>query len=165
MPRPPSRAGRLGALLALTLGLVAVPAPARAADAVDNQPYENRSVEVSAGEFVNVYDPGQGENERWYYNDHTLVRDRATACGTSSRSPTPSRPSRWTSGSSATPRRRRPAPVDEAAVRPGGRPERGETHIWAPYVLFHGGTYYMFYAGGTPDHEAYRMHPPRPGTS
>jgi hypothetical protein len=36
-------------------------------------------------------------------------------------------------------------------------PAAGESHIWAPYVLYDAGTYYMFYAGGTPDHTAYRM--------
>ena len=37
------------------------------------------------------------------------------------------------------------------------RTELGETHVWAPHVIHHEGRYWMFYAGGTEDHTAYRM--------
>lgn len=30
---------------------------------------------VTAGEFELIYDPSVGEDERWYINDHTIVRD------------------------------------------------------------------------------------------
>src|SRR5690625_6587317 len=37
------------------------------------------------------------------------------------------------------------------------RTEIGETHVWAPHVIHHDGRYWMFFAGGTADHTAYRM--------
>src|SRR5699024_6610332 len=37
------------------------------------------------------------------------------------------------------------------------RRDQGETHVWAPHVIRHDGRYWMFYAGGTGDHTAYRM--------
>ncbi|MET8908943.1 glycoside hydrolase [Micromonospora sp. NPDC004551] len=161
MPRPPSRVGRLSALLALALGLIVAPAPARAADTaeVSNQPYENRSVQVTAGEFVNVYDPSVGENERWYYNDHTMVRDRATGLWhvfaiTHAEPANPLDEKFFGHATAPSPR----GPWTKQPFALQADPTAGETHIWAPYVLFHGGTYYLFYAGGTADHEAYRMH-------
>ena len=30
---------------------------------------------VTAGQFERIYDPSVGENERWYINDHTFIRD------------------------------------------------------------------------------------------
>jgi beta-fructofuranosidase len=30
---------------------------------------------VTAGEFRRIYDPSEGEAERWYINDHAFVRD------------------------------------------------------------------------------------------
>ena len=114
---------------------------------------------VAAGKFTKVYDPSVGETGPWYYNDHTLVQDRAT--GTwhvyaithaepanpldeksfgHATAPTPNGP--WT--------KQPPALVADPAA--------GESHIWAPYVMYDAGTYYMFYAAGTPDHTAYRMH-------
>ncbi|GAA0593714.1 DUF2961 domain-containing protein [Kribbella sandramycini] len=114
---------------------------------------------VAAGKFTKVYDPSTGEAGPWYYNDHTLVQDRAT--GTwhvyaithaepanpldeksfgHATAPTPNGP--WT--------KQPPALVAD--------PRQGESHIWAPHVLYDNGTYYMFYAAGTPDHTAYRMH-------
>src|SRR5699024_3415732 len=37
------------------------------------------------------------------------------------------------------------------------RREQGETHVWAPHAIHHDGRCWMFYAGGTSDHAAYRM--------
>lgn len=36
--------------------------------------------------------------------------------------------------------------------------ERGERHLWAPYVLRHEGLYYMFYCAGGTDGTRYRIH-------
>src|SRR5699024_5870928 len=71
------------------------------------------------------------------------------------------------------PRTRRPAGRDDVPARlragphgrgmdrarPGlhARTEIGETHVWAPHVIHHDGRYWMFFAGGTADHTAYRM--------
>ncbi|ADB30975.1 Glycosyl hydrolase family 32 domain protein [Kribbella flavida DSM 17836] len=143
---------------AAVLSAAALPASA-GNDQVKSVPFVEVDKVVAAGQFTKVYDPSVGETEQWYYNDHTLVQDRKT--GTwhvyaithaepanpldeksfgHATAPTPNGP--WT--------KQPPALVADPAA--------GESHIWAPYVLYDAGTYYMFYAGGTADHTAYRMH-------
>lgn len=123
------------------------------------QDYEITGETVSAGEFVKVYDPSVGENERWYYNDHTMVQNVETG--------------EW--HVFAITHAEPAAPLDEknfghaTAPSPEGPwtkqpfaliadPAAGESHIWAPHVIHVDGLYYMFYAAGTSDHTAYRMH-------
>ena len=149
-------------VLAALAGLALVATPLQAAASPDRiriTPYVEVDRVVAAGTFTKVYDPSTGETGPWYYNDHTLVQDRTT--GTwhvfaithaepanpldeksfgHATAPTPNGP--WT--------KQPPALVADPAA--------GESHIWAPYVLYDAGTYYMFYAAGTPDHTAYRMH-------
>ncbi|TDD20161.1 glycoside hydrolase [Kribbella turkmenica] len=149
-------------VLATLVGLAVLSSPLQAGaspERVRITPYLEVAKVVAAGKFTKVYDPGVGESEPWYYNDHTLVQDRET--GTwhvyaithaepanpldeksfgHATAPTPNGP--WT--------KQPPALVADPAA--------GESHIWAPYVLYDAGTYYMFYAAGTPDHTAYRMH-------
>ncbi|GAA0958394.1 hypothetical protein GCM10009554_70560 [Kribbella koreensis] len=113
---------------------------------------------VAAGKFVKVYDPSVGESSPWYYNDHTLVQDRRT--GTwhvyAITHAEPADPLDEKSFGHAT----APSPTGPWTKQPPALfadPAVGETHIWAPYVMYDRGTYYMFYAGGTADHTAYRL--------
>ena len=49
--------------------------------------------------------------------------------------------------------------LGEAAICLDGRPKKGnEEHLSAPYVVFHDGTYYMFYCAGEKDHSKYKIH-------
>lgn len=121
---------------------------------------------VRAGEFRKVYDPGVRENKPWYINDHCFVR------GTEGR---------WHLFGIT---REEPAkPIDEVnfahatAGKLGGPWEKqafaltadfgryGEVHLWAPHVVEHQGTYYMYYCAGAGrgsreklDGANYRMH-------
>lgn len=138
---------------------VTVPADGPAGTSVANEPYERHDTMVTAGAFVNVYDPSTGEDERWYYNDHTLVRDRAT--GTwhvyAITHAEPANPLDEKNFGHAT----APSPQGPWTKQPFALSAdlgAGEHHIWAPHVIFHADTYWMFYAAGTPDHTAYRMH-------
>ncbi len=147
-------------VLAGAAALAAVVPQAAYADGSTNRGAPGAPVPtVSAGEFTKIYDPSVGEDEPWYYNDHTLVRDRASG--------------QWHVYAITHPE---PAdPLDEKqfghATAPGvlgpwtkrppalrADPAAGEHHIWAPHVIFHGGRYYMFYTAGTLDHENYRIH-------
>ncbi|MGB3443084.1 MAG: FG-GAP-like repeat-containing protein [Actinophytocola sp.] len=139
---------RLLALVLVLTGLMAAPAGAAPAPPT-----------VSAGNFIRVYDPSVGESEQWYYNDHTLVRDVVT--GTwhvyAITHAEPANPLDEKSFGHAT----APSPNGPWTKRPfalTADPALGESHIWAPHVIHHNGVYYMYYAGGTPDHAAYRMH-------
>ena len=139
---------RLLALVLLFTGLMAAPAGAAPAPPT-----------VSAGTFIRVYDPSVGESTQWYYNDHTLVRDVVT--GTwhvyAITHAEPANPLDEKNFGHAT----APSPNGPWTKRPfalTADPALGESHIWAPHVIHHNGVYYMYYAAGTPDHAAYRMH-------
>jgi beta-fructofuranosidase len=113
---------------------------------------------ISAGDFERIYDPSVGEVEAWYINDHTIFRD---AEGT------------WhlIGITHAEPM----APFDELhlahATAPALRgpwtkqpfalstdPAWGETHLWAPHVVHHDGTYWMYYCAGGASPSEYRIH-------
>lgn len=106
---------------------------------------------VSAGKFVRVYDPSQGESERWYINDHTFVR---AADGTwhlfGITHPEPGDPQNEIQFAHATaPSLQGPWTKQPFALEVD--PSYGETHLWAPHVVENDGTYYMFFNGGGAD--------------
>jgi beta-fructofuranosidase len=112
---------------------------------------------VTAGAFTRIYDPSAGEAGPWYINDHTLIRDADRGWhlfGITHAEPAD--PDNEIELAHATaPRRAGPWTKQPMALRVD--PGYGETHLWAPYVLAHQGRYYMFYAGGGPDHTAAQM--------
>jgi sucrose-6-phosphate hydrolase SacC (GH32 family) len=114
---------------------------------------------VSAGEFIRVYDPSVGEDEQWYYNDHTMIRDVDTGLWHvyAITHPEPADPlDEKQFGHATAPSPRGPWTKQPFALT--ADPAAGESHIWAPHVVFADGLYHLFYAAGTPDHAAYRMH-------
>lgn len=105
-----------------------------------------------------LLDASPSADEPWYINDHTLIRaDDGRWHVFGIWHPEPADPlhedlflhasaddlagSEWTVHDPVLPARR----------------DLGETHVWAPHVIAHEGRYWMFYAGGTDDHAAYRM--------
>ncbi|PPJ01550.1 glycosyl hydrolase family 32 [Nocardia nova] len=113
-----------------------------------------RMVSVRAGRFHTIYDPSAGESQRWYINDHTIIRDES---------------GRWHLFGITHPE---PAdPFDEIEFAHASADDLqgpwtkhpsalvvdrdyGETHLWAPYVIRADGRYHMFYAGGGDDRTA-----------
>src|SRR5699024_4528750 len=125
---------------------------------VVQKPYERVEGGVGAGERFQIYDPSIGEPEQWYINDHTCVQGPdGTWHMFGITHEEPAAPLDETFCAHATAERLdqdqwvKQKPVMHADV------DNGETHVWAPYVIEHDGTYYMYYAGGTDDHERYRM--------
>ncbi|WP_043665247.1 glycosyl hydrolase family 32 [Nocardia vulneris] len=109
---------------------------------------------VSAGPFTRIYDPGAGEAEDWYINDHTIVREpkgRLHLFGITH--PEPADPFDETEFAHATARELLGPWVKQ---RPALQVDRdyGETHLWAPFVVAAHRRYYMFYAGGGADRTA-----------
>lgn len=109
---------------------------------------------VCAGPFARIYDPGAGEPEAWYINDHTIVRDadaRWHLFGITH--PEPANPFEETEFAHATagellgPWTKHPSALQVD-------PDYGETHLWAPFVIEAHERYYMFYAGGGADRTA-----------
>ncbi|WP_235946643.1 glycoside hydrolase family protein [Nocardia terrae] len=111
---------------------------------------------VRAGEFRRIYDPSESDR-RWYINDHTVIRGadgRWHLFGITH--PEPADPFDETEFAHATaedlhgPWVRHP-PVLRADL------DRGETHLWAPFVVHDDGRYFMFYDGGGTDRTATGM--------
>src|SRR5262245_22380414 len=159
--------GFVAITVAVTLGM-ATPSAAgstgrteRAVNAVSVrfEPYVTTGTTVSAGEFVHVYDPSTGESEPWYYNDHTLVRDVKTGTWhvyaiTHAEPASPLDEKSFGHATAPSPR----GPWTKQPFALTADPTAGESHIWAPHVIYHDGRYYMFYCAGTQDHAAYRIH-------
>jgi beta-fructofuranosidase len=111
-----------------------------------------------AGEFTRVYDPSVGEGGRWYINDHCVIRD---VTGTwhmfGITHGEPANPLDEDFFAHATSPELMQVPwTKQPAVVPVNE-EAGQTHVWAPHVVLRDGVYYMFYCGGSPDHDAYRI--------
>ena len=94
----------------------------------------------------------------WYINDHAFIQDRSDQWHIFGIwHPEPANPLDETFFLHASsPSLERPQwvfhpPVIQARIH------LGETHVWAPHVVFHEDLYWMFYCGGTVDHHAYRI--------
>ena len=114
---------------------------------------------VFAGEFRKIYDPSFRERERWYINDHTIVKgdDGWHLFGITHEEPEKPLEERLCAHAVTN------NLFGEAFVKkdPPLRAEKAEKelHFWAPHVIGHNGVYYMFYcAGSTEGHDSYRIH-------
>lgn len=147
-------------MLAATAGLATVPlGPRQGAAAAADQPAEW----VGAGAFQHVYDPtGPGEKPQ-YINDHTVVQAGDGTWhlfGITGYTPAPgSFPdsggeiefAHATAPALSGPWTRQPPAL---TVDPD---YFGEQHLWAPHVIEHAGTYYMYYAAGGADGAAINL--------
>ena len=93
--------------------------------------------DLSVGEFERIYDPSAGEDERWYINDHTIVRD---ASGTwhlvGITHPEPASPfDELDLGHATAPDLHGPWTKQPFALSTD--PTWGETHLWAPHIVCH----------------------------
>jgi len=132
---------------------------ARTPVASENQMTESRRTEPPALSFFKIYDPGVGEDEPWYINDHCFVRGPDGLWhlfGITHAEPF--NPMDEDNLAHATAKaltqigwKKRPfaLSVDEAF---------GERHLWAPHVVSHDGLYYMYYCAGDKDHAKYKIH-------
>ena len=115
-------------------------------------------VRLLPGAKRRLLDASPSAEEPWYINDHTLIR---AADGIwhvfGIWHPEPADPLGEDRFLHATAADLEGAPwtVHDPVLH--ARPEIGETHVWAPHVIAHEDLYWMFYAGGTADHTAYRM--------
>ncbi|GAA5199718.1 hypothetical protein GCM10023322_75980 [Rugosimonospora acidiphila] len=127
------------------------PAPAPAGD-VTVTDFSTTSHVVAAGTFTNIYDPSVGETSPWYINDHTIIRGPDGTWhlfGITHQEP--ANPDNEVNFAHATaPSLHGPWTKQPFALAVD--PSYGESHLWAPHVIASGGLYYMFYAGGGPDH-------------
>ncbi|GGM01750.1 DUF2961 domain-containing protein [Nakamurella endophytica] len=114
---------------------------------------------VQGGARQRVFDPSVGKDAAWYVNDHTFVQGpdgRWNLFGITHAEPAAPLDESFfvhaTADSLTQAQYTEQAPVIQAD------PALGEKHVWAPFVLSSGGTYWMFYSAGQDDnHEAYQI--------
>ena len=113
---------------------------------------------VRAGMF-RVYDPSVGENKTWSINDHCFIRDRNGTwhmfgiLGIEPHGPITGRVFAHATAKSFT---QVPWVKKPSALKVDSRSK--ETHLWAPHIIFHNGTYYMYYCAGGKDRTKYKIH-------
>ena len=116
---------------------------------------------VECGVFVKIYDPGVGEKESWYINDHCFVHDKSGMWhmfGITRQEP--AKPGEEINFAHATAKTLLQQPWDKQpfALTVAREAPWNETHLWAPHVVFHDNLYYMFYCAGGKDHTKYEIH-------
>ena len=117
----------------------------------------SRDPQISSGAFWKIYDPSVGEAEPLYINDHTIIQaQNGTWHMIGITHPEPANPKDEHIFAHAT----APDLFGQWIKQPPClRVDRanGETHLWAPHVIRHEHTYYMFYCGGSEDLTAYAI--------
>jgi beta-fructofuranosidase len=115
---------------------------------------------VTPGEFVKIYDPSVGEKEKWYINDHCFIYGEGKWHLFGITHQEPADPIDEDNFAHATAAKLLQQPWDKQPFALTVAPEKpwNEEHLWAPYVVSHDGTYYMFYCAGDKDHSKYKIH-------
>jgi beta-fructofuranosidase len=119
-----------------------------------------RKTLVAAGDFVKIYDPSVGEKEKWYINDHCFLfgEGKWHLFGITHAEPANPRIEIEFAHATAESLLERPWDKQPFALTVAKEAPWNELHLWAPHVVFHDGTYYMYYCAGDPDPKKYRIH-------
>ena len=131
---------------------------------------------VRAGAFTKIYDPGVGEPEDWYINDHCFIRDaKGLWHMVGITQAEPGGPYDPFIGCHFDPYT---APYDEKCLAHATAPTLTqqpwqkqpfalcteeeapwhERHLWAPHIVEYQGRYFMFYCAGDDDPTQYKLH-------
>jgi arabinan endo-1,5-alpha-L-arabinosidase len=112
---------------------------------------------MSIGKFERIFDQSIGEDDVWYMNDHCFIQGpdgKWHMIGITGRDA----PKPWAENYLAH------AVADSLTGKwvkkpyaMAARNDLSETVLWAPYIIKHDDTYYMFYCGGDPDHKRYQI--------
>lgn len=116
------------------------------------------TIRLIPGAKRRLLDASPSVDEPWYINDHTLIRasdGRWHVFGIWHPEPAAPLDETMFLHASADDLEGAQWTIHDPVLH--ARTELGETHVWAPHVIHHEGRYWMFYAGGTEDHTAYRM--------
>ena len=115
---------------------------------------------VQSQTFQRIYDPSVGQDEAWFINDHCFVLDEGGVWhmfGITDLEPIRGMDGKFFAHATS-PELLAPQWQKQAHVLLVQYEEWGELHVWAPHVIKHNGTYYMYYCGGDDDHTKYKIH-------
>lgn len=107
--------------------------------------------------FTHVFTPLRRDDKTWYLNDHCFIQDASGTWhlfGITGMEPAIPGHERFLLHATA---KNLLGPWTEHATVMQVDSAAGETVVWAPYVLKHDGRYWMFYCGGGPRDEKYRI--------
>ncbi|MFC8731116.1 DUF2961 domain-containing protein [Luteimicrobium sp. NPDC057192] len=141
------------------IGLDTVNLTLRGGSDVRVTPYTRTTSVVLGGDRKRIYDPSAGEDEAWYVNDHTFVRGADGTWhlfGITHAEPADPLDESFFAHATAS-----SLTQAQYTKQPGvihADLDLGEKHVWAPFVLEHDGTYFMYYSAGLDDdHETYQI--------
>jgi len=117
----------------------------------------NIAVPASGG-FQKIYDPSPDPSEPWYINDHCFIQDTKNLWHMFGIThPEPAHPTDEDFFAHATAHTLLQTPWRKQPHVGHVNEDAGETHVWAPHVIYKDKTYYMFYCGGGNDGDAYQI--------
>jgi arabinan endo-1,5-alpha-L-arabinosidase len=143
-------------LTAFVLAFAILPSVVNAQSPQDSQ----EKTLVKAGEFVKMYDPSVGEKEKWYINDHCFIYGEGqwNMFGITHQEAADPMHERFFAHATAAKLLQQPWDKQPFALESAEAAPWHEIHLWAPHVIRHDGTYYMFYCAGDKDHSKYKIH-------
>jgi hypothetical protein len=119
------------------------------------------AADVNSGEFFKIYDASVSETDKWYINDHCFIRDANGLWhlfGITDREPL-NPASNTINLAHATAMKLTQSPWARQPYALTADANAGEKQLWAPDIILHDGTYYMFYcAGSLKGNSKYRIH-------
>lgn len=114
---------------------------------------------VTSGEFEQIYNPSLGETEQWYINDHCFIQDKDGLWHMFGITQTePAKPLEEKFFAHATSKSLDNPQWEKQPHVLFTDKDWHESHVWAPHIIEHEGTYYMFYCAGGPSNDKYRIH-------
>lgn len=112
---------------------------------------------MSIGAFKLIFDQSPAKSDQWYINDHCFIQDPEGSwhfIGITGKED----PKNWDESLLAH------AVADSLNGKwikknyaMAARKDLNETVLWAPHIVKHNDTYYMYYCGGDPDHRRYQI--------
>ena len=114
---------------------------------------------ITCGEFTRFYDPSIGEKEKWYINDHCIIKGEDGWHLFGITHAEPANPLDETCCAHAVGTSLEDRNWEKKSFPIVTDPGCGEAHFWAPHVIFYEDKYYMFWcAGSLESHDRYRIH-------
>lgn len=116
---------------------------------------------ATCGPFTKIYDPGVGEKQPWYINDHCFIQGQDGAWhlfGITHQEPARALEEIHFAHATAKTLLQQPWDKQPFALDVATNAPWNELHLWAPDVIFHDGLYYMYYCAGDKDHAKYKIH-------
>ena len=128
---------------------------------VDTTSESSLTKKIECGEFIKIYDQSINEEKEWYINDHCFIKDdkgKWHMFGITHEEPAD--PLNEINFAHATadsllqqPWLKKPFALTVAKEKPWK-----EFHLWAPFVIFNNGQYYMYYCAGGETNTSYKIH-------